>query len=436
MLGITSFFLLAIQVLNLDLTITTGFSAKNLVLYLVATFLALRMVISRTSIAAVGSMQAAWLILIGYAIFTWLIAAQVVEYPGYDMVDSAFRLKAGLVDYYIFFLVFLFGVQSADDGRKVIRWLLAGAIFANVATMLDSAGLIHLGYVERFDGRTQGAMGESNQYAAYIVLFIPGMIAEAVANRGYKRMAWLGGALLSCGSLAMTASRGGIVGMLLACAVGAYLYRHLVSYNRIAGWVFLSLVVLVIFMSVSQYGGLLNERLFGITMDVDPSQASSERTDIWKNLLLTMAAQPVTFLTGFGWDVYWTFPFRFSPHNHYLSVWFNLGLVGLLTSCYLLFGSINRARRASLLAEVGIRRHLIAYVMGAVALCGAVFFVEIMEPWIFFWMYAGTVMRMSLCAERDAVPESAAQLAMPRWRLRPRTSAPRDSYGWLAPERR
>jgi len=429
-------FLLAIQVFNLDLTITTGFSAKNLVVYLIATFLALRMVISRTSVAAAGSMQAAWLILIVYALASWLIAAQVVEYPGYDLVESAFRLKAGLVDYYIFFLVFLFGVQTAEDGMKVVRWLLVGAVFANAATMLDTVGLIHLGYVERLDGRTQGAMGESNQYAAYIVLFIPGMVAEAVANRGWKRFAWVGGALLSCGSLAMTASRGGIVGMLLACAVGAYLYRHLVSYSRIAGWVFLSLVVLVIFMSLSQYGGLLNERLFGVTMDVDPSQASSERTEIWKNLLLTMAAQPLTFLTGFGWDVYWTFPFRFSPHNHYLSLWFNLGLVGLLCTCYLLFGSINRARRASLVAEIHIRRHLIAYVMGAVALCGAVFFVEIMEPWIFFWMYAGTAMRLCLCAERDAVPESAAQPAMPRWLLRPRTAAARDSYGWLAPERR
>ena len=134
-------FLLAIQVLNLDLTITTGFSAKNLVVYLVATFLALRMVISRTSIAAAGSMQAAWLILIGFAIFSWLIAARVVEYPGYDLVESAFRLKAGLVDYYIFFLVFLFGVQTAEDGMKVVRWLLVGAVFAHLATMLDTVGV-------------------------------------------------------------------------------------------------------------------------------------------------------------------------------------------------------------------------------------------------------------------------------------------------------
>ena len=67
---------------------------------------------------------------------------------------------------------------------KVIKWILLGAIFANLATILDAAGIVNLGFKERVDGRTQGAMGESNQYAAYIILFMPGMIAAAVGSRG------------------------------------------------------------------------------------------------------------------------------------------------------------------------------------------------------------------------------------------------------------
>ena len=55
LLGITSFFLLATQVLRWDLTITTGLSAKNLVIYLLAIFLGLRMVIARTSVTAASS---------------------------------------------------------------------------------------------------------------------------------------------------------------------------------------------------------------------------------------------------------------------------------------------------------------------------------------------------------------------------------------------
>ena len=191
-------------------------------------------------------MQVAFLVQIAYAIFTWLLAGLVIEYQGYNFIASGIKLKSGLIDYYIFFLVFLFGVRNAEDGLKVIKWILVGAIFANLCTILDAAGIVNLGFKERIDGRTQGAMGESNQYAAYIILFIPGMIAAAVGSRGLMRLAWLAGALLSCFALAMTASRGGIVGAVLACVIGAYLFRHLVSYSRVAGWVLGSLAVFVV----------------------------------------------------------------------------------------------------------------------------------------------------------------------------------------------
>ncbi len=416
--------------LRWDLTITTGLSAKNLVIYLVATFLALRMVVARSSIMAAGQMQAAFIVQIGYAIITMLIAGLIIEYPGYNIIQSGIKLKSGLIDCYIFFAVFLFGVRNVEDGMKVIKWMLLGAVFANVSTILDASGIVNLGYRERIDGRTQGAIGEANQYAAYIILFVPGMIAAAVASRGARRLAWVGGALLSCIALAMTASRGGIVGAVLACAIGAYLYRQLISYSRIAGWVLGSLVVLVVVLSFSQYGGLLTERVFGQTSSIDATEASSGRTEIWADLFGAMVQQPITFITGFGWNVYWSLPFHFSPHNHYFSLWFNLGLVGLFTGCYLLFSAIARARRASLVADEGIRRQLIAYVIGGIAVSGAVFFVELHDPWIFFWMYTGAVMRLVLCVAPATVP-APALLPVRRQRTRPR-----DAYGWSAAQGR
>jgi len=432
LLGITSFFLLAIQVLRWDLTLATGLSAKNLTIYLVATILALRMVIARTSITAAGPLQAAWMIQIGYALFTWLIAALVIQYAGYDLVASGIKLKSSLIDYYVFFLVFLFGVTSAEEGMKVVRWLLLGAVFAHLATIFDNAGLINLGYIERTDGRAQGAMGESNQYAAYTILFLPGLVAAAVGSRGLWRLGWLAGALLSCVALAMTASRGGIVGIVLACAIGAYLFRHLVSYSRIAGWALVSLVILGVVLSVSEFGALLTERVFGQTASIDASEASSGRTEIWWNLFATMAEQPVTFITGYGWNVYWSFPFHFSPHNHYFSLWFNLGLVGLFTGCFLLFSCINRARRASLAAEPQVRRQLIGFVIGGIAVCGAVFFVELHDPWMYFWMYAGTVTRMALATSPAEVTQPRVEQ---RLRLRP-AKANRDAYGWTGAQGR
>lgn len=430
MLGIASFFLLTTEVLRWDLTITTGLSAKNLVIYMLATFLALRMVMARSSIMAAGPMQGAFIIQIGYAIVTWLLAALVIEYQGYDLVASGIKLKSQLIDYFIFFLVFLFGVHTIEDGLKVIKWILAGAIFANLCTLLDSAGLLDFGYRERLDGRTQGAIGESNQYAAYIILLLPGIIAAAIGSRGIRRFFWSCGVLISTIALFGTASRGGLVGVVFACAVGAYLYRQVISYSRVVSWAFGALILLVVGLSLSDYGGLLTERVIGQTGNIDISEASSGRSEIWAGLLYTMFQNPITFITGFGWNVYWSMPFHYSPHNHYLALWFNLGLVGLATGCYLLFSPIARARRASFIAEQPARGQLMAFVFGGLAISCAVFFVDLHTPWIYYWMYTGVVMRLVLC-----VQESPAVAPEPERSPRGRPIQT-DPYGWAAGVRR
>jgi hypothetical protein len=425
-LGLTALFLLATEVLQWDLTITTGLSAKNAVIYLVASLLVLRMIVARTNVFVVQSMHGAWLMLIGYALVTWLLAGLVIVYPHYDFRESMIALKVQLIDNYIFFLVFLYAVTEAEDCMKVIKGLLLGAVFANAATILDYVGVIDLGLRIRPDGRAQGALGESNQYAAFIVLFIPGMIAATVSSRGLQRLFWLGASLLSCGALVMTASRGAFVGVLITGAVGLYLYRHLISYSRVSGWFLGALILFVLVMSTSQYGALLSERIIGQSSSIDANEASSGRTEIWAELLTTMMKQPVTFITGYGWNVYNSMPFNFSPHNHYLALWFNLGLLGLVAGGALLFGAIRRARQASFRAQPPLRGQLIAYVLGTTALTTAVFFVDLHKPWIYFWMYSGVAMRLAL-----AVNEAPAPIQVESVVRKPVRVAPKDPWGWV-----
>ena len=424
-LAIAALFLLATDALNYELTLIPGLSVKNIVIYMVGTLIALRMVVARQSIMAAGQMQGAFLVLILYAVVTWLVAGLVIEYPSYDMYTSAIRLKNGLIDHYIFFLVFLFGVRNAEEGLTVIKGLLLGALVVNGLTILDAMGVLNIGFKIRQDGRTSGAIGESNQYAAFIVMLLPATIAAAVASRGFMRFFWAGSALVGAYALAATASRGGIVGMALALAVGAYLYRHLVSYSRVAAWGFGALVILVTFIALSPYGGLLAERMIGQTVGGDMTEVSSGRSEIWMHALRTMFESPLSFVTGFGWDVYDAMPFNYSPHNHYLGMWFSLGLVGVFCSVYLLFTAIGRAKRASERARPPARGQLIAFVIGGVALTTAIFFVDLHNPWHYFWMYAGLVMRVALSVNEQAVtaPERAAQP--------PRTVTRRDPFGWV-----
>src|SRR5690349_10574561 len=109
-LAAAALFLLATDALNLELSLAPGLSAKNLLIYCVAVLVALRMVVSRQSVTAMGQIQVAFIVLILYAVITWLVAGLVIQYPRYDMMDAAIKLKSGLVDHYIFFLAFMFGV--------------------------------------------------------------------------------------------------------------------------------------------------------------------------------------------------------------------------------------------------------------------------------------------------------------------------------------
>ena len=43
---------------------------------------------------------------------------------------------------------------------------------------------------------------------------------------------------------------------------------------------------------------------------------------------------------------------------------------------------------------------MIAFVLGGVGILTAVFFVDLHQPWYYFWMYAGVVMRLVLLVQR------------------------------------
>jgi O-antigen ligase len=190
------------------------------------------------------------------------------------------------------------------------------------------------------------------------------------------------------------------------------------------------LILLVLVVTFSSYGNLLAERMVGAG-SADAGTVSSGRSDIWATALAAMVAHPITFITGYGWDVYSSMPFQFATHNHYLYLWFNLGLVGLVGGSYLLFSGIGRARRASLQAAPPYRGQLIAFVLGGVGIATAVFFVNLHQPWYYFWMYAGVVMRLVLLVQRKpaTVPVTSAS-DVPR-RL---PTSRRDPYGWAQPQ--
>jgi len=426
-LATLTLFLTLSSVFSWDPGPAPGVKIKNFLLYMLIMGLVLSYANGHKFKIQLQSMNVAFIVLIGYSIFTYLAIVLFIDYPRYDMLTSAFDLKNRGVDYLLFFLAFFYGARSEKDAKFVLTCLLLSWVISHFVAVLDAFGYVQIGDIERRgDGRVQGAVGESNQYGAFVALTLPAAVAMALASKGWRRWFWLGASALTAGALLMTVSRGAFVAMFFATMFGAYLFRRYLSLGKIFTWGLAAggaMLVIVLIVSLS-FGDLLYERVVSGFSTRDMGGTSSGRTEIWATAIQMMFEHPQTLLTGFGWNAYWVMPFRYSPHNYYLAQWFNLGLPGLICSVLLLVIPVRAALKSFAVAPDRLRVLLAGYVIATLAYASATFFVDLYVPWIYFWAYTGVTMRLAMIAlEATPEPVTANQPV-----LAPRRG---DPYGWI-----
>jgi O-antigen ligase len=422
------------DIFDMSMSMGPGLSAKNAALYIIATALVMKMVVQQSFTFELRALQVTFMVLIAYSILSVLVAYFIIQYPRYELFPSFIALKSRLVDHAIFFAVFFYGIRETRNAHAVLKLLLFAVLIANTVAVLNSFGIIEVGDMQlRRDGRMTGVMGESNQDAAFVDLFLPAFAAGMLAYTGVWRLASFLGVLISLAALVMTASRGGYVGLIAAALWGIYTFRKYFPLRKIVGFASVAFVIVVIVVAVMsiEYGDLLYKRVIGDSSSSDIVTSSSGRAEIWSTALAWMAQNPLSFITGFGWYTYWSMPFRLSPHNHYLSLWFNVGLVGLIGGTALLVLVIRQAMAALTVVRQQYRPALIAFSIGAVAISVATFFVDLYTPWLWFWAYAGLIMRIAVNAQ--AAPVWNQQVEVQRQRVAP--AASRDPFGWTGTQR-
>jgi O-antigen ligase len=426
-LAALTLFLTLSSVFSWDPGPAPGVKIKNFLLYLLIMGLVFSYANGRKFKIQLPSMNITFIVLIGYCIFSYLAIVLFIDYPRYNMLTSAFDLKNRGVDYLLFFLAFFYGVRSEKDAQFVLKCLLLSWVVSHFVAVLDAFGYVHIGDIERRgDGRVQGAVGESNQYGAFVALTLPAAVAMAVAAKGWRRWFWVGASALTAGTLLMTVSRGAFVATFVATIAGAYMFRRYLSLGKIVTWGMAAggaMLVILLIVSLS-FGDLLYERVVAGFSSKDMGGTSSGRTEIWATAIEMMFQHPQTLLTGFGWNAYWIMPFRYSPHNYYLAQWFNLGLVGLICSVLLLVIPVRTAMRSFAVAPIHLKIPLAGFVVSTLAYATATFFVDLYVPWIYFWAYTGVSMRLAMIARESApLPVTVNQPV-----LAPRQA---DPYGWV-----
>ncbi|HVF15269.1 MAG TPA: O-antigen ligase family protein, partial [Steroidobacteraceae bacterium] len=365
-----------------------------------------------------------FVVLIMYAIITYIAAKFLIDYQHYNFVASGIRLKATLIDRAILFLVFFYALRDSRNAYSILKVLLLAVALAHTIALLNGLGLMQTGQMgENENERVQGLMGEPNQDAAFGALFLPALGVAMFMSKGLRRIPWVIGLLATLAAIAMTASRGGFVAMVLSGIWGAVLLRRYIPLQRLMaiGVGAVGISALAIAAVIPFYGDLLYRRVIGESSVGDVAVASSGRTEIWSTAVATMADTPITLFTGFGWNVYFVMPFRYAPHNYYLDLWFNLGLAGLISGTLMLVIATRESLKAVPYAQPVYQPQLMAFAVGTIAVAIATFFVDLYTPWLWFWAYAGLILRIAVNAKR----ESNANQSSP---AKPKRA---DPYGWM-----
>jgi O-antigen ligase len=403
-----------------------GLSLKNATLYMIALALMFRMALTGNFKLRMPALHMAWGLWVGYAVITWFMATLVIHYYGYDVIQSALGLKSDLIDMGLYCFVVFYGVQDERDYRTVMNALLATVGISSVLTLTDLVGLTGLGMKVGDTGaemdRVFGAFGHANETADMLGCMIPGLIVTFMSNRGFWRVFWLGCAGATVLVFILTVSRGGYAAVALGYPLAALLVRKYLPPGRIAVWglgIAGAAIVAAVTASIidPSVAGAITDRVLGVR-SMGISEASSGRTDLWGMALNEMMANPISLLTGFGWNAWSTMPTMFATHNTYLDQWFNLGLLGLFVYVFLEYYTIMTARRAVPQAEPVMRGDMLAYVFGMMAMSVGVTFSNLYTPKPYLWMYIGLVMRGALLIHDAAeATQSPAPVSAPAVRL-------------------
>jgi O-antigen ligase len=421
-------FLTASIVFGFDPGPAPGIKIKNAFLYLLVLGLVLRLTLDRSYRLQMPAVPILFGIMIAYGVLSYLAIILVIQYPRYDWLSSGLMLKNSLFDQMLFFLVFFYGLRSNEDALTLLKVLLAAWAVAHIMAVLDATGIMHVGDIEqRSDGRVQGAVGESNQYGAFVAMSLPAIVALVTNTRGIWRLFWMGASVITAATLIMTVSRGAFVATMVATLGGVYLFRRYMPARKLVMWAVGGMVAAVFVAALVTAFGFDDLIIHRLTQGSgsDLTATSSGRTEIWSTVLGVMFRTPLTLLTGFGWEAYSTFPFRWNTHNHYLLQFFNLGLIGLVCTLLLFVVVVRTANKAATYARPDVRVVLISFGFATIAVGTAVFFVNLFVPWIYYWSYAGIVMRLAMNALEPQAFAPAA-VSAPRRRAKPA----RDPHGW------
>lgn len=322
-----------------------------------------------------------------------LVASCLISY---DRADSV-RVLLFFITSFMLCTVLYASVRRAHDfdvvGGFMYACLAVTSLVAFAQRLMGveaDASLTDLTLNQNMPGRVFSTLGNPNNYAEFLVLFMPFALAFALNQKPKttRRRLLLAGMLLPFGAILLTYSRSGWIALALAAAVFIVLYdKRLIP-------VFILLCICALpFVPSSIWNRILT---IGNLQD----SSSSYRVDIWTGCLAMLREYWFTGVglgTGGFAEIYPRFAVGESgvaPHSHmhFMEMLIELGPVGFVSYIVLTFSLIRRSFvAASHNTPFGVRVYAIA---AAASLTGIV----LIGCFEYCWFYPRVMFAFFVCA--------------------------------------
>src|SRR5690606_5449944 len=130
--------IVAAKLFALPLSFGPGLSVENALLYVVLAALLFKMAVQRTFHFELRELHMCFAVLVAYAALSIVAGAAIVQHPDSRALRAGSGLRARLVDQFVFFAVFFYGLQQSRSALSVLKFVFVLRSGANLVALLDA----------------------------------------------------------------------------------------------------------------------------------------------------------------------------------------------------------------------------------------------------------------------------------------------------------
>ena len=388
------------QVLGLGFSQIKGLSFLNVSYYLLLVAWASQMIKTR-KLFEPNDVNKYLILMIFVVLVSIPIKILLDEVPNISIMKEIINAKSW-TNPLILFLILVNIIDNEKTWNNIQLGLVLFLLLTVLSTLLVTYEVVEIGKLRVYKGRSAG-FGEANQYAAFLVLFIPLLFSFFLNQKSsLPKVISAFFLIITLMGLFVTGSRGGTLSFLLSMIVYLFILKR---EKMIRITTIISMVLTLLVVGGISYVAVPSNVREGITVKFDPSGSddladyTSGRIDLAGNGIKLFSESPIF---GHGQQAFVPlsklrgFPKIGNSHNDYILHAVHYGIIGLIIFL-VLFTKVPRHvwHHLNTTTDSWSKYLYASYLAGFLGYAFSMLSVNMFAPRYLFWMYTAIIYRYS-----------------------------------------